>query len=75
MSNDSVEKEQSPESPDSNSGSGQMKGDDTQHTSGQSDDDITVKKPMPRPEDYDFFLNVRRREQNENNENDEPTEH
>ena len=85
MSNDSLEQEQSPESLDGESGSEEMKGDEPQQILGgadtnngqlaQSDGDPTLQKPMPRAEDYDFFLNVRHREHKEPNENDEPTEH
>lgn len=75
MDNGIEEQEQSPESLDGELGSEEMKGDETQQNLGQTGDEVILKQPMPRPEDYDFFLNVRRREQNEPTENDEPTEH
>ena len=75
MSNEVVEQEQSPKDLDSDPGSEEMKGDETQQTLGQTDDDPPLKKSIPRPEDYDFFLNVRHREQKEPVENDEPTEY
>jgi hypothetical protein len=80
MNNQNVKNDQSLENPAGDPESEIIKGEEAQQTgsagqSGQQEDDSTIRKQMPKPEDYDFFLNVRRREQKEPIDNDEHTEY
>lgn len=81
MSNEDLQKELSPENAKVDPESEEMKIEETQQAAGgaghapELNDDVSVRRPMPKPEDYDFFLNVRRNAKKDDDENDEPTEH